>query len=216
MSKKDPLYSRYRKIKERCYDQNNKSYYRYGGRGIKMCNEWLHSFEAFKTWALENGYSPELAIDRIDNNGDYSPDNCRFVTLAENNQNRRTTRFFTINGETKNLTQWCKERGLNFHTVLCRLRRGWDIEKALNEPTIKNVRNKEELIGRRFGRLLVERYAGDEYIGKDNNSRYVCLCDCGNTVIVGAGKLKSGHTQSCGCLQRERAAETQRNKRRSK
>ena len=212
MKNKEPLYSRYYKIKERCYNPNAKSYHRYGGRGIRMCDEWLVSYEAFRNWALANGYSSDLAIDRIDNDGDYSPQNCRFVTLSENNQKRRTTRYFTIDGVTKNLTQWCNDYGLNFHTVLYRLRRGWDIERALNEPIIKNIRNKEELVGRQFGRLHVERYAGDEYIGKDNNSRYVCRCNCGNTVIVGAWKLKSGHTQSCGCLQRERAAETQRNK----
>ena len=213
MNKK--LYKRYIHMKERCYDPNDKRYHRYGGRGITICDEWLNDYYAFEKWAIENGYSDELTIDRVDNDGNYCPENCKWVTIAENNQHRGTSRFFTYNGKTQNLAQWCEEYGLNYHTVLCRLRRGWDFERAITEPLIKG-RNREELIGKRFGRLVVLEYAGDEYIGKDNNSRYVCLCDCGNKVIVGANKLKSGHTQSCGCLQRERAAEYQRNKKKTR
>ncbi len=204
-----PLYSRYHKIKERCYNPNSKSYKRYGGRGIKMCDEWLNDFKSFESWAIANGYAPELAIDRIDNDGDYSPENCRFITLAENNQNRCRSRFYTYNGKTQNLMQWCTELGLNYRTVMYRMRRGWSFERSITEPIIK--RNREELIGQRFGRLVVVKYAGDEFIGSDNNSRYVCRCDCGNTVMVGQWKLKSGHTKSCGCLQREKATERMKN-----
>ncbi len=195
------IMKRFHKIKERCYNPKNKSYSRYGGRGIKICDEWLNNPSLFVKWSLENGFDKELAIDRIDNNGNYCPENCRYVTLKENNQNRRTTRFFTYNGKTQNLAQWCEEYGLCYHTILCRLRRGWSFERAIEEPTKK--RNREELIGQKFGRLTVISYAGDSYIGSDNNSKYVCICDCGNTTIVGANKLKSGHTRSCGCLQKE-------------
>ena len=99
---------------------------------------------------------------------------------------------------------------IKYYTVLCRLRAGWDFPKALLTPPIK--RDRTSLIGKRFGRLVVQAYAGDEYIGSDNNSRWICQCDCGNTTIVGQNKLKSGHTQSCGCLQKERASDYQRNK----
>lgn len=205
------LYRRYNHMKERCSNPNDKRYNRYGGRGIRVCDEWLQDYNSFETWALNNGYKPGLSIDRIDNDGNYSPDNCRFVTLAENNQNRGTSRFFTYQGKTQNLAQWCEEYGLNYHTVFCRLKRGWSFEKAISEPLIKG-RNTKELIGKRFGRLTVLKYAGDEHIGKDNNSRWICRCDCGKQVIVGSWKLKSGHTQSCGCLQKERAGDYQRNK----
>ena len=174
-----------------------------------MCDEWLNDFTSFETWALANGFNKNLAIDRIDNDGNYCPENCRFVTLAENNQNRRTSRFYTYNGKTQNLTQWCNELGLNYHTVMYRMKRGWTFERSITEPVIK--RNREELIGKRFGRLFVVEYAGDEFIGSDNNSRYICQCDCGKTVMVGQGKLKSGHTKSCGCLQREKATERMNN-----
>lgn len=197
------LHTKYNHMKERCANPNNKRYDRYGGRGIKVCEEWLNDYYAFEKWALENGWREGLAIDRIDNDGNYEPTNCRFVTTAENNQNRRTSRFYTYQGRTMNLMQWCNELNLNYHTIKYRLIRGWTFEHAITEPIIK--RNRAELNGQRFGRLVVLKYAGDEYIGKDNNSRYVCKCDCGNEVIVGANKLKIGHTKSCGCLQKEKA-----------
>lgn len=196
------LRKRYNNIKDRCYNPKNKSYHRYGGRGINVCQEWLDDYNAFEIWALSNGFQENLAIDRIDNDGDYSPNNCRFVSLKENNQNRRTTTFYTINGETKNLQQWCDKYGLKRGTVVTRLQHGMPIEQALTKP-VNSGRNKTELIGKRFGRLLVLDYAGDEYIGKDNNSKWRCKCDCGNFVIVGSNKLKTGHTKSCGCLQSE-------------
>lgn len=206
------LYKKYYHIKSRCYNKNDKRYSRYGGRGIKMCEEWLKSYEAFEKWSLANGYEDGLTIHRINNDGDYSPDNCAFITLSENSKHRETTRYFTHNGKTQSLTDWCKELGLNYRTVLCRIRSGWSFEKSISVP-VKNGRDTASMIGKTFGRLTVLDYAGDEYIGKDNNSRYVCLCECGNKVIVGQSKLKSGHTKSCGCLQRQRASEYQLNKR---
>lgn len=203
----ETLKSRYKHIKERCYNPHSKSYKRYGGRGIKMCQEWLNNYAAFEEWALTHGFQDGLAIDRIDNDGDYSPENCRFVTLKENNQKRRTTRYYTIDGVTKNLQQWCDEYGMCRGTVHDRLEKGWSIKDALSQPIKANIRNREELLGHRFGRLVVIVYAGDDCIMKNNNSRWICQCDCGNTVIVDTGKLKSGHTKSCGCLRSDKAKE---------
>lgn len=196
------LYRRYRHMKERCCNKNSKSYENYGGRGIKVCDEWLDSYEAFESWCLANGFADGLAIDRIDNDGPYAPDNCRFVTPAQNNQNRRSTRYYTINGVTKNIQQWCDEFGINRGTVITRLKHGWSFEDAVTKP-VKKGRDKSSLIGKKFGKLTVIRYAGDEFIGSDNNSRWVCSCECGNEVVVGGNKLKGGHTKSCGCLQKE-------------
>lgn len=200
----------YDHMKDRCCNPKDKRYERYGGRGITICDEWLNDYSAFERWALSNGYSDDLTIDRIDNDGNYEPNNCRFVTVKENNNNRSSNRRFTYNGKTQTLVQWCEEYNMNYGTVICRLRAGWAFPEALLTPPIK--RDKTSLIGKRFGRLVVLAYAGDEYIGSDNNSRWICKCDCGNTAIVGQSKLKSGHTQSCGCLQKQRAAEYQRNK----
>lgn len=196
------LRHRYNHIKWRCYSPNCHYYDRYGGRGIKMCDEWLNDFYSFMNWALSNGYKKELAIDRIDNNGDYSPDNCRFVTAAENNQNRRSSKFFTYNGKTQNLMQWCIELGLDYNMVLMRIHRGWDFEKAIT--TKKRQRDTSSIIGEKFGRLTVLEYLGND---KRRNSQFLCQCECGNKVVVGYGKLSSGWTKSCGCLQKEVASE---------
>lgn len=83
------LYHTYYGMKARCYNPKNKKYHLYGGRGIAVCAEWLNSFEAFYIWAVANGYRDNLTIDRKDNDKGYSPDNCRWITRAENNRNRR-------------------------------------------------------------------------------------------------------------------------------
>ena len=201
------LYRRYYHIKERCYNPNSKSYKRYGGRGIQMCDEWLNSYQAFEDWCLLNGFRKDLAIDRIDNDGNYAPDNCRFVTLKENNQKRGTTKWYTINGETKNLQQWCDLYEIKRGTVDTRLQNGWSIEDALTKPLISKERDRTSLIGKQFGSLCVESYAGDEAIKADNNSRWICKCNCGKTIITTSYRLKSGHTQSCGCLISKKARE---------
>ena len=76
-------------MKNRCYNPNNGSYTRYGGRGITVCDEWLHSFVAFRDWSLAHGYTDDLSIDRIDNEKGYAPDNCRWIPMAEQSKNRR-------------------------------------------------------------------------------------------------------------------------------
>lgn len=207
------LYRKYIHMKDRCYNPNDKRYHRYGGRGIKVCDEWLNNYQSFENWSLQNGYVNGLTIDRINNDGDYEPSNCRYVTFSENSKKKSTTKYFTYNGKTQNLTDWCKELNLKYYTVLCRIRAGWNFEKAILEP-VKKGRDKTSMIGKKYGRLTVLKYAGDEYIGSDNNSRYICRCECGNMVIVGQNKLKSGHTQSCGCLRKEKARDYQLNKKR--
>lgn len=83
------LWSSYKDMKRRCLNPEDKSYKRYGARGIGVCPEWIDSFQSFCSWALRNGYRDDLQIDRIDNNADYCPENCRWVTAAENSRNCR-------------------------------------------------------------------------------------------------------------------------------
>lgn len=93
-------------MKQRCCGYNAKSYKHYGGRGITVCEEWRNSFEAFYEWAMANGYSDSLTLDRIDVNGNYEPSNCRWATMKEQNNNKRNNRNITYKGETHTLAQW--------------------------------------------------------------------------------------------------------------
>lgn len=132
---KDPLYMRWNQIKMRCLNPSCKSYGNYGGRGIKLCDEWKDSVEAFAKWAIENGYSEELTIERIDNNGDYCPENCKWIPKNEQPNNRRSCYSITYNGKTQNLTEWCKELGLNYKLIHNRMyKHGWEFERAISEP----------------------------------------------------------------------------------
>lgn len=96
-----------------------------------MCDEWLNNFQSFYEWAMNNGYSKGLTIDRIDNGKKYDPTNCRWVDKKTQNRNKRNNHNITINSETHCLSEWCEILGLKYCTVEMRLRRGWSIEKAL-------------------------------------------------------------------------------------
>ena len=134
-------------MKKRCYDPNCKAYKDYGGRGITVCDEWRNperttvigtkahhvtkGFVAFKEWALVNGYADNLTIDRIDVNKGYSPENCRWVTAKEQQNNTRKNLLVTYKGQTKTLPQWCEELGLNYFRTRNRIfNYGWTVEKA--------------------------------------------------------------------------------------
>ncbi len=99
------IYWAWKSIKQRCQNPSYKAYRNYGGRGISVCQEW-QSFEPFLKWSLENGYTQGLDIDRIDNNGNYCPENCRWVSRKENINNRRNTAELTIDGIKKPRTEW--------------------------------------------------------------------------------------------------------------
>jgi len=138
------LYRIYKKIIRRCYCESEPAFPNYGGRGIKVCEEWRDSVESFYEWAMKNGYSESLTIDRIDNDGDYSPQNCRWANAKEQSNNRRSNREFTIGGEQKDLTQWCEEYGVSYTTVHARITRGWDIIDALTYKGDARKRKQKE------------------------------------------------------------------------
>jgi hypothetical protein len=120
-------------MKRRCGAAKNSSYKDYGGRGIRVCDEWL-DFAVFKEWALLHGYAENLTIDRKDNNGNYEPDNCRWATMKEQGNNQRGNINITYNGETKTLKQWSEFLGIKYITLLFRIRYGWTIEDVFNKP----------------------------------------------------------------------------------
>lgn len=122
----------------RCYYPSTNGYERYGGRGIKMCEEWINNPNSFYQWSINNGYKKGLTIDRIDNDKDYEPSNCRWVTKEIQDNNRRNNRKITYNGETKTLSQWSREYNINIVTLSDRLKAGLSINEALNKPVIKS------------------------------------------------------------------------------
>lgn len=102
------LYKTWRRMKSRCYDKKAKNYDYYGGRGITVCEKWLCDFVSFYQWALKNGYRKDLSIDRINVDGNYCPENCRWITKKEQSNNRRTNIIIELFGETHTLKQWAE------------------------------------------------------------------------------------------------------------
>lgn len=133
------LYRIWLQMKNRCYNKRSDRYKDYGGRGIVVCVEWRNSFELFYDWSMSHGYSDELTIDRIDNDGNYEPSNCRWVTIKEQSRNTRNNRSLTLNGETHCLIEWAEITGLGRQCIYNRLRYGWTVEDALTKPKGYNV-----------------------------------------------------------------------------
>lgn len=127
------LYGIWRGMKKRCYNKSNEAYPEYGGRGIKVCEEWKDNFLAFYEWSMKNGYEEGLSIDRTDNDGDYEPGNCTWTTSKNQNNNRRANHFIEFNGERLTLAQWEERTGIRQETIRRRLKVGWSIEDALTK-----------------------------------------------------------------------------------
>ena len=129
--RKTRLYNIWSLMRRRCTDPHSKDFARYGGRGITVCNEWLHSFQAFYDWSQKNGYRANLSIDRIDNDKGYSPHNCRWASKETQGRNKSTNLYITIGDEIKPLSEWCIKYGVPYSTAYARLSRGWTSEEAL-------------------------------------------------------------------------------------
>ena len=121
----------------RCYYKGTNQYKNYGGKGIKVCDEWKHieGFINFYNWAINNGYSEDLTLDRINNEEDYCPENCRWLTLKEQSNHRTNNVLFTFDGITQTSKQWCDKYGISQTTFSDRLKRGWTLEQALTIST---------------------------------------------------------------------------------
>lgn len=139
-SHRERLYAVWCSMRARCDRPTAEPFERYGGRGISVCDEW-RDYAVFREWAYSHGYVENVrgvycSIERIDNDGNYEPDNCKFVTAKEQANNRRSCRLFTIDGVTKNATEWASEYGMEARLVLRRVESGWDIIEAL---TVKPI-----------------------------------------------------------------------------
>lgn len=125
----------YNRMKDRCCNPNADNYKYYGGKGVTVCDEWKNSLDAFVEWALSHGYRDDLTIDRIDTNGNYSPENCRWSSHREQCNNRTTNRMITYRGVTKSLADFAREYHIPYHTLFERVvTYNWDLELALTTP----------------------------------------------------------------------------------
>ena len=132
----------YHNMKNRCNNSKNYRYKNYGGRGIKVCDEWQNNFLSFYEWSVNNGYNETLTLDRINVNGNYEPNNCRWIPLSQQYYNKTDNVYYIINGEKKCLSQLSKEYKIPYQTLRKRLERGKKIIEALNMPVNKKYRNK--------------------------------------------------------------------------
>jgi hypothetical protein len=138
------LYHIWQGMKQRCKDKNDIHYKDYGGRGISFFEDW-NDFIVFEKWALENGYKTGLEIDRIDVNGNYTPENCRWVNDRKQANNRRNNRYIEIDGEKKTLVEWARLYNINRGTFDFRLKRGWNTKDALTIKVDKRVGQPEKI-----------------------------------------------------------------------
>lgn len=137
------LYATWCNMKSRCYCKTNTCYKHYGGRGIKICDEWINNFDNFKNWALSNGFKSGLTIDRIDVNGDYCPENCRWTTRKLQSDNKRDTKHFLYNGNMFTLNELSDKYNVKYNILYDRMfRLGWDIDKAIKTQVRKLNRNQ--------------------------------------------------------------------------
>lgn len=156
-----PIYNSWQNMKSRCLRKSHPKYHRYGGRGIKICPEWI-DIQGFYEWSLENGWQPGLTLDRIDNNGDYSPSNCRWVSVSENSRDKSTTKITfeqakhirerAANGECEK--ELAEEHGVVHGTIWFIVNNFTHVEEGKCTRKIKqrNQKNDQENSNRRSSR----------------------------------------------------------------
>lgn len=136
------LYGIWLQMKNRCYNLKTERYPDYGGRGITICNEWKDDFKAFYDWAMSHGYQENLTIDRINNDGNYEPSNCRWITRERQAINKRNNHNITFNGETHCYAEWARITGIPRHAIVNRIAHyGWSIDRALTTPLCNQGRH---------------------------------------------------------------------------
>lgn len=132
------LYNIWHGMKQRCYCDTCKDYANYGARGISICDEWLNDYSAFRDWSLAHGYADDLSIDRIDYNGSYSPDNCRWENSVTQCRNRRNNRRIFYKGKERTIAEISSMCGINYDALHMRIKNGWSIEDATAIPLRNN------------------------------------------------------------------------------
>jgi hypothetical protein len=132
------IYRIWQNMKNRCYNKNTKSYLSYGILGTRVCDEWIKSFDSFYNWAIRNGYSDKLTIDRIDPFGNYEPNNCRFISYKKQANNKRKTKRFLVKGEELTMAEICDKYNLDYYKASRAFKvLNWDINDVINENKFK-------------------------------------------------------------------------------
>lgn len=170
-------------MRKRCYKPNSNCYKNYGGRGIKVCDEWLgkDGQKNFYEWAIKNGYHKGMSIDRINNDGDYTPQNCRWATPKTQAYNRSTNSYITIHGKTQTVSEWADEIGISRGAMQNRLRYGWSEDRLLEPQQVHLKMSKHEM----RVEILKLRKQVEEYKTKIEDGTLVELpCKVGDTVYT--------------------------------
>lgn len=131
------LFRIWKAMRSRCYYKKDVGYALYGGRGIAVCEEWRRSYISFKTWAMQSGYNDNLTIDRKDPDGNYEPENCRWITSKEQSNNTRRNVRITYKGITHTVAEWALITGLNAATIANRKRLGWSDRECIELPVLR-------------------------------------------------------------------------------
>lgn len=129
------MYEIWRGMRKRCNYPKNANYKWYGGKGIKVCSAW-DDYKIFHDWALEAGYNENLTIERINRDGDYSPDNCKWITMSEQQRHKSSNHVISHNGETHCLTEWAEMLNIKPGTLWARIKKGWTVERAFTQSVI--------------------------------------------------------------------------------
>ena len=138
------LYGIWKGMRNRCYNPKAKAYKNYGGRGIQVCEVW-QKYEAFREWALGNGYEDHLTIERKDCDGMYEPSNCTWVTISDQGKNTRKNRYIEHDGKIMSLAEWSRALGGGPNLVTTRLQRGWSEEDAVSTPLKRRASGRSEV-----------------------------------------------------------------------
>lgn len=132
------LYEIWKSMKQRCFNPNNSSFHRYGGRGIIVCDDWKNNFSSFYDWSMTNGYSQNLSLDRIDNNSNYCPENCRWTDKLTQANNTRTNRYFVYKNQTKTIAEWSRFFNISYKNLYIKLQKNnFDAERTFSKISIK-------------------------------------------------------------------------------
>ncbi len=184
---KERIYRIYRCMKTRCYNPNDSSYKDYGGRGITICDEWNNDFLSFYEWSMKNGYAENLSIDRIDNDGNYEPSNCRWATSQMQADNKRNVIKFVLDGKERTLRELSEEYGVNYRTLHARIKRGMLIDEALKVGEYRANGYETAKIDLETGEVLAV-YESARKAAQENgmsNSSGIQLCCAGKAISSG-------------------------------